>query len=251
MDRRQFLLSSSGLLMSSPFALASRGDAQASAPDTTASCGEQAAARLLEWRYLEARIRGQGVFVLVAELNEGISILSLDRPERRLLVLIREAIRRETMFLAEHPDRLFQCVWNLGWWYDGPLTRMFYRPDETVGRVLLPVAEWSEQGRAGVHILLSTWLEQWRAGRQVERPGATWVRALTPPELPLGNGYLARLSGHRQSVTCLAMSPDGRWVASAAHDHLVILWDTQRGEPRPYGRLGRQRNFGILSRPTA
>lgn len=236
MDRRHFLLSSSGLLMSSPLALASldceAGDSAKSTQTTTLSFGEQVEAKLLDWRYLEQQMRDRGVFDLIEELQEGISALSLDRPGRRLLVLIREAIRRETMFLAEHPDRLFQCVWNLGWWYDGPLTRMFLsRAKDRSSNV----APWDR-----AEPKLSTWLEQWRAAREVEHFGATWIRALTPPELPLGIGYLARLSGHRESVTCLVMSPDGRWVASAAHDHSVILWDTQRGEPRHWPEQSEQ-----------
>ena len=207
------------MLMSSPLALASWDGAELPSQSTTASGGESVAARLLDWRFLESRIRDRGVFALVEDLCEGISMLSLDRPERRLLILIQEAVRRSTMFLAEQPNRLFQCVWNLGWWYDSALATRFYQTDKNTGRAGVPV------------LRLSTWLEQWRAARAVEQPSATWVRALTPPDMPLGRGIVATLAGHDDSVCCVAFSRDGRWFASGSSDRTVLLWDTRTGEP--------------------
>ncbi|MDH5345229.1 MAG: WD40 repeat domain-containing protein, partial [Gammaproteobacteria bacterium] len=40
--------------------------------------------------------------------------------------------------------------------------------------------------------------------------------------------------GHRAPVTSLAFSGDGRMVASAAADGLVLIWDAQTGSPRPF-----------------
>jgi WD40 repeat protein len=50
------------------------------------------------------------------------------------------------------------------------------------------------------------------------------VRVVQVLETPSGK-LLAELTGHTEAVTCLAYSPDGRWLATGGDDHCVRLCD--------------------------
>jgi WD40 repeat protein len=83
-----------------------------------------------ELHFLEAKNVAGKIFDLAAEFSEAVNLLSEERPQRRILRLLNEALRRDIHFIArhaqDHPQALFQCLWNTGWWYDCPQAAAHY-----------------------------------------------------------------------------------------------------------------------------
>lgn len=140
---------------------------------------------------------------------------------RRFLELLEEAIESDAQFISRHPSALFQCLWNRAWWYDSREAGVHYgAPAEGWPPAGPP---WARQGPR-----LCTLLESWRANKEAV-PGFRWLRAVRPPEVPLGTGQRAVLSGHSAQVRALAVSHDGHYIASGGDDSTVRVWSRVAG----------------------
>ncbi len=89
---------------------------------------DEAAALLLDLQYVEAKAEAGLVFDLAGDFTQTLQAVPPQYPQRRLLNLLEEAVRRDLHFLNRHPEALFQCLWNSGWWYDCPEAARHYLP---------------------------------------------------------------------------------------------------------------------------
>jgi WD40 repeat protein len=177
---------------------------------------------LCDLPFLEAKAEAGLVFNLADDFTEAVRQLPPEAPGRRLLGLLEEALRADIHFLARHPACLFQCLWNRCWWYDSPQGESHFDP---------PASGWPSGGPpwAGPEPRLHRLLESWRAAKKQAVPGFRWVRSLHPPADPLGAAQRAVLRGHQGGVTCVAITRDGRHIASGASDRTVRVWHAQSG----------------------
>ena len=80
------------------------------------------AALLIDLDFLEAKTWAGLVFELAGDFFAAVKALPEDQPQRRILRLLDEALRRDIHFIHYHredyPQGLFQCLWNTCWWYD-------------------------------------------------------------------------------------------------------------------------------------
>ena len=149
------------------------------------------------------------IFELARDYADALAAIPRDHPKRRTLELFEEAIRRDIHFIDRHPTTLFQCMWNLCWWYDCPEAAEHYpEPEGGWPDRSLPLPWESEECK------LSKVLEVWRGfrGANSDLYPRCWIRSFYPPILHLGTGLKTRLDA-REPFT--AISPDNRIVILA------------------------------------
>ena len=62
-----------------------------------------------------------------------------------------------------------------------------------------------------------------------EKPAAKEPEITEAPIAPAALQFPATLTGHSESVTCLAFSADGSMLASGSYDSTIIIWNTKDG----------------------
>jgi len=176
--------------------------------------------------FLEGKAVAGMVFDLALDFSAAVAGLPDDRPQRRILRLLEEALGRDIHFIARHaqdyPQALLQCLWNSCWWYDCPEAARHYV--EPKGGWYAP-PPWLRPGPR-----LSELLAGWRRAAERATRGRPWLRSLRPSWGHLAAGELRVLRGHEGAVTSVAFSPDGLRLASGADDRTVRVWEAETGE---------------------
>lgn len=230
---------------------------------------------LTDISFLESKATTVSVFDLANDLSRAIDVIPREDPYHKTLRLLEEALHRNIHFIARHtqdyPQALFQCLWNSCWWYDCPQAAEHYEVPEEGWKEPPP---WEQSGQK-VHQLVEEWRVQKGAQREgflwvrSVRPPPTSLTASRHrvfeghehsvtsavfsrdgKRIFTGSGDhtlrvwdvtdgvpIALMQGHTDWVNCVAVSPDGRLIASCsgAHpwyeDFAVRIWDAERFSP--------------------
>jgi WD40 repeat protein len=176
--------------------------------------------------FLDAKNKAGLVFELATDITAAVAALPVDRPPRRVLRLLEEALRRDIHFIHHHrrdyPQGLFQCLWNSCWWHDcSEATRHYDSADNA----------WPQDGPSWdrVGFTLSTLLESWRHTKEKLTPGFNWLRSLRPPRVALGGPQIAVFRSDESFLKSVAYSPDGKRIACGTPRD-VLIWEAGSGK---------------------
>ena len=176
--------------------------------------------------FLETKVRHKRVFELLGDLDAAVANIPSRVSTSKLLAVIAEAFRRDVHFIArrspQYPQALFQSLWNSCCWVDSEDAQDHYTghiestnpAHQLIGDVVSPV--WAL-------------MQSWRSQRSVWAGDFVWMRSLRPPDIRLGSGQLAVLTGHEGGIRSLSFSSDGRYLASGSGDSTIRVWELESG----------------------
>ena len=155
--------------------------------------GEEAAALLLDLPFLEAKAAAGLAFELTGDFTAAARALPVYHPQRRLLGLLEEALRRDVHFIARHaadyPQGLFQCLWNNAWWYDCPDAARHVEP---------PEGGWAAAPVGTIRRAAAPAPGAPRAAKERDAPGFVWLRACGRPRSPSARPCRRSCAGTRR-----------------------------------------------------
>lgn len=182
---------------------------------------QEAAEKLLNPAFLEAKAEANLVYDLPRELERVANELDPQSPKVKMLLFLREAIQNSVSFVAEHPESLFECLWNSCWWYDS---------EEGAYHYVKPNEGWPEGETPWLSSTtnLAPTMEYWRVWKEQRSPGFRWIRSLRPPPMRLGSALLTVLSGAGPGTGKISVSTDNRVVSSSSDGIRVFDLDSGR-----------------------
>ncbi|MGB8192794.1 MAG: hypothetical protein WCF67_12780 [Chitinophagaceae bacterium] len=199
---------------------------------------------LLNYFFLEERVNDNGIYEAVNDFNAAVRGLPAQRPLHRIISLLTNALDRYANFIERHPSSLFQCLWNLCWWYDCPEAALQYPLTSNSELKNLP---WARRGWK-LYIVLERWLTEKKA-EQVEY---NWLRSLRPPQVSLDSPLRAAIMECREVVESIAVSHDGNTIVFT-DSYMVFVIDG--ATKRPLRRIPCGKKDGFVERlildPTA
>ncbi|MGD0104732.1 MAG: DUF4365 domain-containing protein [Rhodopila sp.] len=180
---------------------------------------EQAFGWLASLDYLETAVSMRPVAEAIADLDHAATMLP-HRPRGKILAVLARALVRDMQFLAEHPECLFQSIWNATWWHD---------------------SEADEPSPADD----SLWalLAAWRAEKEAV-PEFMWMRALRPPAAP----DAFHIHGGVGPVKGLAWfkTQQQERILAASTINEIRFWDARTFEALPGGYADGRHGIPIL-----
>ena len=225
---------------------------------TTAARHQEAYQTLTDFKFLEHKAEKVGILVSqdregnpiknstgLLQIQEDIERLrgvtggevqDLSGEQSTILQSFSRALEREAHVLTQHPDLLWQQLYNRLQW-----------EEEEVKQVLAPeLAQRSAPG-ARPWLRLATPYRESAALQRIfsGHSDGVFASAVAPDSSfvvsggvdqtlrlwSLADGQELRvLSGHSKGVTACAVSPDGTRIVSASYDETLRLWNSQTGE---------------------
>jgi WD40 repeat protein len=171
--------------------------------------------------FLEAKVAARMTFDLIADFDAAIKATPDDRPHHRTLRLLHRALRRDASAIVLRPHLLLQFLWHTCYWHDSPLTFRYCEweePNDAQG----PSLPWNEPGPK-LFELMERWLEE----SKHEGSRRPWLRSQRPSGVPLTSCLESVLRGHIGAVRSVAVTSNGRLVASGSDDMTVRLWNAE------------------------
>jgi WD40 repeat protein len=154
------------------------------------------------------------ILELAQDFLDVLAQMPAEHPKHRMVVLLEEAIRRRSHFLARHPTSMFQCLWENCWWFDCP---------ELVKHVARSPGSSDSFLPAGDSPKMYLMLEEWR--KHVTRP---WLRSVRPPEKAVGQSpHYATIRSNAGWIERILFSPSGEFLAAAGRDGKIAIVDEQ------------------------